>query len=151
MKNILEATVYENIRQRAEKLQPSATRQWGKMDAAQMMAHCNVPLEMANGTTPYKDESTFFSRTVIRFFVSRSVKKGAFGRNLPTVPSFVIADEKEFEAEKTRFLKNIDLFYEKGQQGKLAEKHPGFGKFTPEEWGGLMGVHLNHHLEQFSV
>ena len=34
---------------RIEQLKPSAQRQWGQMDIAQMMAHCSAALEMASG------------------------------------------------------------------------------------------------------
>ena len=33
----------------SQKLQAGATRQWGKMDAAQMCAHCAAAMEVAAG------------------------------------------------------------------------------------------------------
>jgi hypothetical protein len=150
MKNILNEAEYKTIRNRIENLKPDAQRQWGKMDVAQMLAHCNVPIEQATGKVPFKDESNFISRTLIRWMVLGNIKKGGFGKNLPTVKSFVIVDSKEFEKEKKRLLENLDELYIKGNQDKL-NNHPGFGKFSKDEWGGLMAIHLDHHLIQFSA
>jgi Protein of unknown function (DUF1569) len=150
MKNILNEAEYKTIRNRIENLKPDAQRQWGKMDVAQMIAHCNVPIEQATGKVPFKDESNFISRTLIKWLVFSNVKKGSFGKNAPTVKSFVISDPKDFEKEKQRILQNLEEFYAKGNQDGL-NPHPGFGKFTKDNWGELMYVHLDHHLKQFSL
>ena len=149
MKNILNESEYRAIRQRIENLEPNAQRQWGKMDLAQALAHCNIPIEQATGKVPFKDESNFISRTLIKWIVMNNIKKGSFGKNVPTVRSFVITEAKDFEKEKARLLENLDEFYIKGNQDKL-NQHPGFGKFTKDQWAGLQSVHLNHHLTQFS-
>ena len=150
IKTILDASSYEKIKNRLENLQSNAERQWGKMTIAQMLAHCSVSLEQATGKTPFKDESNFMSKTVIKWFVMRSIKKGAFGQNLPTVKSFYVTDEREFTLEKQRLLDNLIDFYAKGQYGHLMP-HPGFGAFTNEQWGQLTHLHLDHHLSQFSA
>jgi Protein of unknown function (DUF1569) len=131
-------------------LQPNAERQWGKMTAAQMLAHCSIPLEQATGKTPFKDESNFFTKTIIRWVVFRNVKKGAFTKNSPTAKSFYVTNERDFAVEKKRLLDNIAEFFAKGQNGHLMP-HPAFGSFTKEEWGQLMHLHLAHHLTQFSA
>jgi tetrahydromethanopterin S-methyltransferase subunit G len=150
MKSVLNLAEYKEIRSRLENLSLDSEKQWGKMDVAQMLAHCNIPLEQATGKAPFKDESNFVSKTLIRWVVLNKIKKGDFGKNQPTVPSFVIVDEKDFNTEKQRLLNNIDDFYDKGNKGVLS-RHPGFGAFTNEQWGSLVYVHLDHHLKQFSV
>lgn len=149
-KSILEKSHYDAIVARINSLTPDAAKQWGKMDVAQMLAHCCVPIEQATGATPFVDESTFFSKTIIKWFVLWSIKQGKFGRNLPTSKNFLVVDEQVFEAEKQRLLKNLATFYEKGQTGSFAP-HPSFGTLTTETWGALTYLHLNHHLEQFSA
>lgn len=48
MQNLFDATTYNEIRNRMNKLSADATAQWGKMNVAQMLAHCKeafkVPL-----------------------------------------------------------------------------------------------------------
>jgi len=49
MKNLFEPGAVQEVMTRIEQLKPSSQRQWGKMDVAQMMAHCSAALEMASG------------------------------------------------------------------------------------------------------
>ena len=149
-KSLFEESDYNAIRSRIQNLTLTNERQWGKMDIAQMLAHTNIPLEQANGKVPFKDESNFFSRTIVKWVVKRMINKGSMGKNSPTVPSFVVTDTRVFDAEKQRLLDNLKAFYDKGQQGGLPP-HPGFGKFSTEEWGTLQHLHLHHHLTQFSA
>jgi Protein of unknown function (DUF1569) len=148
IQNILLEAAYKDIYKRIEGLQASNIRQWGKMDIAQMLAHCSIPIEEATGKAPAKDSSNFLSKTLIKWVVLR---KKPFGRNLPTVPSFVVTDERVFEEEKQRLLNNVKAFYEKGQKHGEFAPHPGFGKLSKEDWGFLTWKHLEHHLQQFSA
>ena len=50
MKNLFESETVEEVISRIDRLQPTAERQWGKMDVAQMMAHCSRAMDMAIGT-----------------------------------------------------------------------------------------------------
>ena len=49
MKSMFEAACVEEVKQRLEALKPNQPRQWGKMNPAQMLAHCSLGLEMAAG------------------------------------------------------------------------------------------------------
>jgi len=49
MKNLFERETVDEVIARVDSLQPSCPRQWGKMDVAQMMAHCSVAMDMASG------------------------------------------------------------------------------------------------------
>ncbi len=49
MKNLFQPDAVDEVISRIDKLQPMAERQWGKMDAAQMMAHCSAALDLASG------------------------------------------------------------------------------------------------------
>src|SRR5579864_5187817 len=49
MKNLFEKEAVDEVISRIDKLQPATQRQWGKMDVAQMMAHCSGALDMASG------------------------------------------------------------------------------------------------------
>jgi hypothetical protein len=42
MKNLFDSTVANQVKTRLEKLDPQTERRWGKMTAAQMLAHCSV-------------------------------------------------------------------------------------------------------------
>src|SRR5579864_7140098 len=49
MKTLYEKDTVDEVLSRVDKLQPALQRQWGKMDVAQMMAHCSGALDMASG------------------------------------------------------------------------------------------------------
>src|SRR5215469_2749167 len=49
MKNLYEALTAKEIRERIAQLGPTNQRQWGKMTAAQAMAHCSSVMEWAVG------------------------------------------------------------------------------------------------------
>ena len=47
MKNLFEGETVDEIVSRIDKLQPTSQRYWGKMDVAQMLAHCSAGIDMA--------------------------------------------------------------------------------------------------------
>ena len=49
MKNLFQPDAVDEVISRIDKLQPTSQRQWGKMDVAQMMAHCSAALDLASG------------------------------------------------------------------------------------------------------
>src|SRR5580692_4607087 len=49
MKSLFEPAVVGEIRNRMAHLRPDSERQWGKMNVAQMLAHCSAAIEMAEG------------------------------------------------------------------------------------------------------
>lgn len=150
VKSIFDETAYEEIKKRIEALQPDAKAGWGKLNVAQMLAHCNAAAELVLGKIPFEDKSTFMTRTLIRWIVLSAVKKGDLGRNKPTLDIFKIEGERNFEIERTRLLKNLDELFYTGNRAEIGP-HPYFGKFSNQEWGSLQYVHFNHHLIQFSA
>ena len=49
MENLFEQETVRKTISRIDKLQPASQRQWGKMDVAQMMAHCSITMDIASG------------------------------------------------------------------------------------------------------
>lgn len=150
MKSLFEETHYQEIRQRVTSLQKNNVRNWGKMNIAQMMAHCSIGFEKAINKTPFEDKSNFLMRTLVKKIVLNAVKKGDLGRNQKTFADFEIKDERDFDKEKNRLLENLDAFYQFGFKNEPG-KHPYFGKFSKEDWGALQYLHTDHHLKQFSA
>lgn len=150
MKSVFNKTEYEEIRKRIESLTPNAQRQWGEMSAEQMMAHCSAGLDIALSKNPFVDKSNFIMRTLVKKIVLNAVKKGDLGKNQKTFPIFLVTDERNFETEKIRLIKNLDEYFAKGNEVEIG-RHPYFGKFSKDNWGQLQYVHFNHHLIQFSA
>jgi hypothetical protein len=150
MKNLFESTTVEEVKNRMVLLRPESARVWGKMDAAQAMAHCYAGLELALG-----------DRRPPRIFIGRIlgliVKPMAFReaepmrRNSPTVKGLIVDDERDLETERERLSKMIDRFAAAGPSGCTSHPHSFFGRLTPAEWSAWMYKHLDHHLQQFGV
>jgi hypothetical protein len=148
VKNLFEAATAEEIRQRMAQLRPASERQWGKMNPAQMLAHCSAGLEMAVGKT---NPPRIFIGRVLGRLAKRSmiVNEKPMPRNSSTDKSLLVADDRDFAAESQRLRDLINRFTAGGPE--VCTKHPHFffGPLTPEEWAALMYQHLDHHLRQF--
>jgi hypothetical protein len=150
MPNLFEPNTKNAILERLSKLGPRATRQWGKMDAGQMMAHCSVAMEAGTGDKPLKQR---LIGKVFGPFVKRSLVRGGkpFPRNSPTDPTFVMTDEKDFAREKDYLTNLINRFCAGGPEHAGKHTHSFFGRLTGDDWGVVMYKHLDHHLRQFDV
>lgn len=150
MKSLFSESDYKEIRTRIENLTAKNQRQWGKMNIAQMLAHCSIGFEIVIGKLPFQDKSNFVLRTLGKKIVLYMVKRGDLGKNQSTFSIYKIRGEKEFESEKARLLENIDSFYKLGYKNEIG-RHPYFGELSKEDWGAMQYVHTNHHLMQFSA
>src|ERR1700687_2668904 len=150
MKNLFEAARVEEVKERIARLRPDSQRQWGKMNAAQAVAHCSAGLEWA-----VRDRIP--PRLLLGRIIGRIVKPMALGndepmrRNSPTVKDLVVQDERDLEMERERLCGLIDRFAAAGPVGCTTHPQSFSGRLTPDEWATLMYKHLDHHLRQFGV
>lgn len=151
MKNLYDPAVVDEVQERIGRLRRDSSRQWGRMDVAQAIAHCALVVEMALG------ESALLPRhplgRVIGGWVKRSliVKGKPLQRSAPTHPTVVVADERDFERERRRLQLAIDRFATGGAPVCTRHPHFFFGPMTPIEWSTFLYVHLDHHLRQFAA
>ena len=149
MKSIFEPATLQEINQRIDSLKPDAKRQWGKMDAAQMLAHCSNALEVTVGDKSPK--STFMGKILGRLVKSVITNEKPFKPNMPTDPSFIIPDSRNFEKEKQRLKTLLTRVSTGGANTLQNRKHPFFGPLTPQEWSNSTVKHMDHHLRQFGA
>ena len=149
MNNLFNQSDISQILERIERLTPDSQRQWGKMNVAQMLAHCNKSLETAMGRNFIK--RLFIGRIISPFMKPRVLGEKPFGKNSPTDKSYIFKDDLKFEEEKSTTIATIKKFFEGGPSQCTSYPHPFFGKFTPEEWAIFQWKHLDHHLRQFGV
>jgi hypothetical protein len=150
MKSLFDAVIATEIKKRIARLEPTSQRQWGKMNAAQAMAHCATAMEWAVGDSFVP--RMFVGRILGPLAKSKVLKDEVpMGRNAPTAKSLVVADERDLEKERQRLCALVERFSEGGPQACTEHAHTFFGPLTPEEWARLMYKHLDHHLRQFGV
>jgi hypothetical protein len=150
MKNIFESADVNEITDRIAHLRRDSERQWGKMNVAQMLAHCSAAIGMAEGNvTPPR----ILLGRLLGALAKRSliVNGEPMRRNAMTEKSALVTDERDFLVERQRLLESIHRFRTGGPG--ICTKHPHFffGPLTPVEWAVLMYQHLGHHLRQFGV
>lgn len=146
MNSLFETDSFTQIKNRLNALAPSSERKWGKMEVAQMLRHCQHPLNVSLGKGNIKKQ--FFP---LAFLFKKSLYNDKpWRQNLPTAKSFKITESKDFELEKAELEKLIEEFH-RLKNATHWEPHPLFGKFTPQQWGQMQYKHLDHHLKQFGV
>jgi hypothetical protein len=149
MKNLYDPAAVEEVKERMARLRPESLRQWGKMNAAQAMAHCAGAMEWAVGDK--RPPRMVVGRLLGGLVKPKALNDEPMRRNAPTAKTLVMADEHELSAERERLRGLIDRFAAAGAKGCTTHPHSFFGPMTPEEWAILMYKHLDHHLRQFGV
>lgn len=146
VKNLFDAAVKQELIGRINALTPESKALWGKMNVAQMLAHCQMPLGVATGKHILKRNLLF--SLIGPLFKKQLFNETPFKRNLPTDKTFIIANPQEFAKEKQLLIDMINSFSEDSMSGK---PHPFFGNLSNEEWSKGTWKHLDHHLQQFGV
>ena len=147
MRNLFEKEAADEVCSRIEKLQPTMQRQWGKMDVAQMMAHCSAALDMAAGKI--NPPRILIGRILGPLVKPIYTNEKPFSKNNPTDKQLVISDQRDFAREQERLKKCVQEFHAGGKANCTRHPHPFFGALTPDQWARGMYKHLDHHLRQF--
>jgi len=147
--NLFHPDVRSTLESRLERLSAASERQWGTMTAGQMCAHCATALAVATSDTPRRQ--ALIGKLLSWMVRGKLLGPAPFDRNMPTDPTFVMKDERDFAAERTRLAGQIELFVARGPESAAKNPHGFLGRMSGEEWGVMMAKHLDHHLRQFGV
>ncbi len=150
MNNLFNAGDSAQILSRLEKLSPDATKQWGKMNVSQMLAHCNASLETAMGITS-SERVGIVARLFGILLKPTFFGEKPFPKNSATDQTYIITGNPDFEAEKAKVIKQVKQFAEGGPEKCTTNIHAFFGKLTPTEWATMQWKHFDHHLRQFNA
>lgn len=150
MKSVFDDQVVCELKARIDALSSDKKPLWGKMNAAQMLAHLNVGYDMAF-TDIYKSPNAM-TRWLLRTFIKKSVVgPEPYKKNTRTAPQFIIADERDFEVERQRLKQYLNKMHEMGRSAFEGRFYASFGNMTSQEWSNMYFKHINHHLTQFDV
>ncbi len=149
MKSLFDTDAHQEVLDRLRKITADTQPNWGKMNAGQMMRHCQLPLEIALGRTTLPKPNFFMG------LLMKSFKKGMYDdklwkKNMPTPKQFRVEDKRDFDKEKSTLTRLLTDFHETRTQ-KDRDPHPAFGHFTYDQWGQMQYKHLDHHFRQFGV
>ncbi len=148
--NIFTASVSNEIISRINNLSNATPAQWGKMNATQMLAHCNVTFEFAYEEKHKKPN--FFMAFILKNLVKGGlVSEKPYKKSASTAPEFIIKDDRNFDEEKNRLIEYINRTVQLGEKHFDGRESMIFGNMTSTEWNNLFYKHLDHHLTQFGV
>jgi len=99
MKSVFDPIDVHETLNRIIRLTPETQAKWGKMNVAQMLAHCNVTYEMIYENIHPKPNPILrlFLKLVIK---GKVVSDKPYPPNSPTAPAFIISDAKQFEKKE---------------------------------------------------
>lgn len=149
MQNLFQQETAGEVISRIDELQATSAREWGKMDVAQMMAHCSAALDMACGNL--NPPRIFIGRLIGPFVKPIFTNEKPFSKDNPTDKALVVSDQCDFLREREKLKQKVQQFQEGGEARCTRHPHPFFGALTPQEWGRGMYKHLDHHLRQFGA
>ena len=149
MNNLYEPATVESMRARVARISTGGQKQWGKMTAAQAMAHCAVGFEMALGEQ--KAPRMLLGRLFGGIAKRSALNEKPLPKNSPTSPAFIITGDRDLPRECERLSVLIARFAAAGPAGCTTHPHAFFGPLTPREWAILMYKHTDHHLRQFGA
>jgi hypothetical protein len=149
--NIFTKEVSDGIIERLSTLTPESERHWGKMDAAKMLAHCNVAYECIY--EPEKHPRPKFPISLILKYVVAPFVVGdkPARKNSPTGPQFIIESDKDFDAERSRLIAYIEKTQQLGEAEFDGRESHSFGVLNKTQWSNMLYKHLDHHLTQFGA
>lgn len=147
MKSFFDDGVYEEISFRLNKLSGDSQPNWGKMSCAQMLNHCQKPLN----TILEKEDYGLKPNWLVNLLFKKSMYSDKLWRkNMPTAPKFIIKENKDFEIEIAQMRQLLKELHSERNREQW-QPHPAFGKLTKDQWGKMQYKHLDHHFRQFGV
>lgn len=143
--------VSQKMVDRINNLSPKTQPQWGTMNAAQMLAHCDVAYQMVYEPQKFKKPGA-----VARFMITLFAKKMVVGdkpypKNGRTAPGFIVPAEQDFEESKRILIEHIWRVQQDGEKTFDGKESHSMGNLASAEWNMLFSKHLDHHLKQFGV
>jgi hypothetical protein len=137
----------DEILRRVESVEPAATPRWGRMNAAQMLAHLHESLRMATGDLAVKPK-----RMPLRYFPLKQliVYVLPFPKRAPTAPELIVSEPPSAAITKLELHRLLHLFAER-RTSEAWPEHPVFGVLGRKGWGVLVYRHMDHHLRQFGA
>lgn len=149
MKDLLVREDNQKIIERIRKVTRDSKPLWGKMDAAGMLFHLQVPIRVSIGELSPKQ--SLIGRLFGKMALKEALSDKPFRKGVPTSNEFKPNSSFDLETEKEKLIILVSSLVNMGPSALGKNPHPFFGVLTPEEWNILTWKHLDHHLTQFGV
>lgn len=148
-KNFYDDDTYRSLLERLAGLDSDTQPEWGRMNAAQMCAHCTEVAEVAHGKA--LTGTPWYVRLLGGLVKRLVLSDRPYPKSTKTHPQYLIAPDVDFEREKARLLGILEEMHSAGREHAGTTRHPIFGEMTADEHGWATYKHLDHHLQQFGL
>lgn len=137
-----------SLKSRLDRLAPTAQRQWGTMNAGQMICHLCDHLGVALGSVASSPAPAATANPLMRWLIIRLMPwpKG----KLQSPKEQFTTQPGDFAKDRDRLKSLIDEFAARGPEGEFGA-HSIFGTMSGTRWGQLAHRHIDFHLRQFGV
>lgn len=146
MKTLWNEAHRAEVLQRIEAVTPQRAPNWGRMDAARMVAHVGDWFRMALGELPIAERwlpIRYFPLKQLVIFVL------PFPKNMPTAPELQ-RQTLSLDEELASLRSSVERFAAR-DVNETWNVHPAFGPLSGSTWGALGYKHTDHHLRQFGL
>lgn len=150
MKSIFDKSYRDELISRINSVNEASPKQWGKMNAYQMIKHCSLWDEwiLGKNNPVYKQEfiGKIFGKMALRKMTKND---NPLDKNVPT-SNWLKSKETngDITLEKNKW---VSLINEYANYSNPEFIHDFFGRMTTEEIGILAYKHTDHHLRQFNA
>ena len=152
MKTLRNQSDQQEIIDRLKQVRPDSQRQWGKMNAHQMICHLSDSFKVGTGEKAARTKSNFINRTVVKWAALQlplSWPKGV--QTMPEVDQEIGGTKPvEFERDVEELAAMVERF-SRPDRDFAWQAHPIFGEMADEDWLRWGYLHMDHHLRQFGV
>jgi hypothetical protein len=149
LKTLSDAACLNEILDRLKSVRPDSPRQWGKMNAHQMICHVNDSFAAAMGRKHASPAERPYG-PVMKWLALNMPMKWPHG--VPTRPE---VDQEKFGTAPAEFEADVQITMALTQEFASEPRnftfssHPIFGNMTESEWMRWAWLHTDHHLRQF--
>lgn len=150
-KSLHQPADFEEIISRIHLLSPDSENRWGRMNAAQMLTHCDLVLQVAIGKIQLPKINFLFKEIGILTKKEMQIFNNGIPKNMPTFKKLIVNFDCDFDTAQSNLLERLYEYRHTFKNHQLPLKHELFGEMTEKDWGFLEFKHLNHHLKQFNV
>ena len=150
MKTLSRVVCLKEILDRLGNVRPDSHRQWGKMNANQMICHVSDSFNAAMGRKHASPAEKPYG-PVMKWLALNMPMKWPHG--VPTRPE---VDQEKFGTAPTAFDTDVQMVLALTEEFVRVPRtftfasHPIFGNMTESEWMRWAYLHTDHHLRQFN-
>lgn len=151
MKNLINTNDRNLILARIDALQGDERAQWGTLTVARMVCHAADQIRMTLGEITAADRSNVLTRTLLirLILLGLPMPKGR-AKTAPEIePTTGHGTPPTTFAQDTAALKQKIAAFLATDENFAFQRHSVFGALSRHQWGRLIYLHLDHHLQQF--